>query len=107
MSLSFLRPVLPAVLAFGCCAKPWDAHPMDSAPDEQCRVGSGAAGYDLYIWECVDNEHVVISFFSAEMSCSAPEKETVPCGELTAFEEDYAEQLGGGCTAPPDSLFWE
>lgn len=80
---------------------------MDTVPDEQCRVGASVSGYDLYIWDCVDNEHVVVSFYSSEMSCSVPEKETTACGELTELETTYAEELGENCQSPPDSLVWE
>ncbi len=80
---------------------------MDTTPDSQCRVGASTHGYDLYIWDCVDDEHVVISFYSAEMTCSTPEKETTACGELTELETQYAEQLGDNCESPPSQLVWE
>ena len=101
-----LRPLLCLFLA-ACCAKPWDAQPMDSAPDEQCRVGESTHGYDLYIWDCVADEHVVVSFYSAEMSCNPPEKTSVACGELTDLETEFADQLGENCESPPSSLIWE
>ncbi len=100
---------IPFFLVFlaGCCPRPWDAHPMDTPPDQQCRVGPATHGYDIYTWDCVDGEHVVVSFYSAEMSCSPPEKESVPCGETTALEEEWAEGLGVGCEPPPEQLRWE
>jgi hypothetical protein len=62
MYRSLVHTLLPAFLLAGCCSKPWVAQPMDSAPDEQCRVGASTHGYDLYSWECVDGEHVVVVF---------------------------------------------
>jgi hypothetical protein len=102
-----ILPVLAFAFTTGCCTKPWDAQPMGTAPDAQCRVGQSTHGYDLYVWDCVDDEHVVVSFYSAEMSCAQPEKESVACGELTDLEVEFASQLGEACEAPPDSLFWE
>jgi hypothetical protein len=50
---------------------------MDTVPDEQCRVGPATHGYDLYSWECVDGEHVIV------------------------------DEMGENCELPPDSLIWE
>lgn len=96
------------LLAFlaACCQKPWSAFPMDSPPDAQCRVGASTHGYDLYVWDCVDDEHVVLGYYSAEMSCANAEKQTAACGELTEWETEYAEQLGEACEAPPSSMEW-
>ncbi len=96
-----------SVLFAACCPRPWDAQPMDEAPDQQCRVGPATHGYDIYTWDCVEGEHVVVSFYSSEMMCAMPEKESVACGELTSLEKEYAEELGEDCQAPPDSLYWE
>lgn len=99
--------LLPAFLLGGCCMRPWDAQPMDTVPDEQCRVGPATHGYDLYSWECVDGEHVVVVFYSSEMTCGQPWKETAPCGELTETEAGFVDEMGENCELPPDSLIWE
>lgn len=89
-----------------CCAKPWTAYPMDTPPDAQCRVGAATHGYDLYVWDCVDGEHVVLGYYSAEMSCEDAQRQTAACGELTEWEVTYADQLGENCEAPPASMGW-
>jgi hypothetical protein len=108
---SLLFPIFVLVLS-ACCPRPWDAQPMEAPPDEQCRVGESTHGYDLYLWDCVENDdgepvHVVVSFYSSEMSCDYPEKTEVPCGETTELEDEFADQLGENCVLPPESLRWE
>lgn len=47
MSRIHALAVLPAFLLGACCSRPWDAQPMDTVPDEQCRVGATTSGYDI------------------------------------------------------------
>jgi hypothetical protein len=97
---------LPALLlATGCCRKAWDAFPMSSPPDRQCHMGS-VHGHDLYVWDCVGGEHVVIGRYSAEMSCGAPVKETAACGAFTPLETQYHLDTGAACPSMPASLLW-
>jgi hypothetical protein len=78
---------LSALALTGCfCQKPWDAFPEKTAPDEQYSVGSATHGTDVYVWRCLNGQRVVVSFYSAEMTCSAPKRETAPCGATTPIE---------------------
>jgi len=58
---------------------------MSVMPDTSCSTG-GTHGTDVYIWNCINGQHVVIVQWSAEMSCHAPVRETAPCGSLTPLE---------------------
>jgi hypothetical protein len=72
--------------AASCARDPWKTYPMDSPPDITCRVGS-VAGWNVWIWTCVDGERVAIGKHSAEMYSGAPEKDTAACGTVTALEQ--------------------
>ena len=98
--------LLPLALLAGCCQRPWQKFEMADPPDAECRVGESTHGYDLYLWECVEGEHVVLGFYSAEMSCADAEKQSAACGELTEWETTYADQLGAACEAPPEGMRW-
>ncbi len=54
-------------------------------PDVQFQTGT-THGYDVFIWTCVDGEHVVVSQYSAEMRCDIANIERVPCGTRTKLE---------------------
>ena len=92
-------------LASGCCRQAWAAFPMSAPPDRQCHMGS-VHGHDLYIWDCVGGEHVVIGRYTAEMSCQAPVKETAACGAFTPLEVQYKLDTGAACPAMPESTQW-
>src|ERR1700733_10728611 len=72
--------------ATSCMRDPWKTYPMDTPPDITCRVGS-VAGWNVWVWKCVDGERVAIGKHSAEMVTSAPEKDTAACGTVTALEQ--------------------
>ena len=75
---------------------------MPTAPDSSFRTGS-VAGYDVYIWECLDGQRTVIFKYSAEMSCRDPEMQKAPCGDITDIEKS----LEGQSTMPvPEGLTW-
>lgn len=97
--------LLTAALLPGCCSAPWEKFPMSARPDRSCRTG-GASGYDVHIWTCLNNEHVVIYKYTAEMSCAEPKKEVSPCGELTALEQMLGTNVTEGCTPPPNAWRW-
>lgn len=78
---------------------------MPSPPDRQCRTG-GEAGYDFYIWECLEGDHVVIGRYTSNATCGDPQMHSVPCGELTDWELEYESELGEDCEPPPESLQW-
>jgi hypothetical protein len=69
-----------------CTRDPWKTYPMDSPPDITCRTGS-VAGWNVWVWKCVDGERVAIGKHSAEMFSSAARKDTAPCGTLTDLEQ--------------------
>jgi hypothetical protein len=69
-----------------CTRDPWKTYPMDSPPDITCRTGS-VAGWNVWVWKCVDGERVAIGKHSAEMFSSAARKDTSPCGTLTDLEQ--------------------
>ena len=89
----------------GCCSSPWAKFPMSVKPDRSCRTGS-ASGYDVYVWNCLENQHVAIYKYSAEMSCAEPKKEVAACGESTPIEEQLGKDVAEGCEPPPDAFRW-
>ncbi len=70
-------------------AEPWGAFPEKTPPDRQCSTGT-SHGYDVYIWDCLRGEHVVVAKYSAEMSCRAPTREASACGTLTPLERSLS-----------------
>lgn len=96
--------LLGALLA-GCCSKPWEKFPMPVRPDRSCRTGS-ASGYDVHIWTCLNQQHVVIYKYTAEMSCAEPQKEVTTCSELTPIEQQLGVEVAAGCDPPPDAFRW-
>jgi hypothetical protein len=78
---------------------------MPARPDRSCRT-VGAAGYDVYVWTCLNNEHVAIYKYSAEMSCAEPQKEVASCGQQTSIEQQLGNQVAEGCIPPPDVARW-
>jgi hypothetical protein len=84
-----LRLTLTLVMTAGCCTEPWRAFPEKTAPDRSCSTGS-VHGHDVYIWDCLRGQHVVVAQYSAEMSCQAATREVAPCGALTALETSLA-----------------
>lgn len=97
--------LLGALSSAGCCGAPWSSFPMATAPDRACRTG-GAAGYDVYIWSCYNQQRVVIYKFSGELSCQEPQRETASCGGQTAIEKKLAADVQQGCRPVPASLQW-
>lgn len=90
----------------GCCEEPWNAYPSEVPPDRSCRTGS-VSGYDVYIWECRNDQREVVYYHSAEMSCSEPQKETAPCGERTPIEEELGDKVDSDCESVPETMRWK
>jgi hypothetical protein len=83
-----LFAAVSALLAAGCfCSKPWSAFPEETPPDEQYTTGSATHGTDVYVWRCLKGQRVVVSQYSAEMTCSSAKRETAPCGGTTPIEQ--------------------
>jgi hypothetical protein len=86
-----MKPALPIALVLvlgGCCSDPWSAYPEKTPPDRSCTTGSGVQGTDVYIWDCLGGQKVVVTQYSAEMTCQSPKREKVACGAKTAIEDD-------------------
>ena len=62
---------------------------MGRQPDKSYRTGE-THGYDVYIWNCLNNKRIVIYRFTAEMTCKEPVKETTICGDNTNIEKKLA-----------------
>lgn len=87
-----LRKLIPTSLActlvaLGCCDDPWSAYPESTPPDISCDSGGSVWGYDVYIWECIDDRRKVVAKYSDEWSCDEPVREFAKCGELTDLEK--------------------
>jgi hypothetical protein len=102
----WLRPILPAfALALaGCCSDPWKAFPESTPPDRSCSTGD-VHGHDVYIWDCLRGEHVVVAQYSAEMSCRAPVRETAACGAKTPLETSLG-LTPAMCSGPRAGRAW-
>ena len=88
MTIRALMLALVLLAAAGCCGKPWNKfRDMPRPPDQSDRTGS-VAGYDVYVWECLDGKRTVIYQWSAEMSCRRAEMQQVDCSEVTPFEKE-------------------
>lgn len=70
----------------GCASKAWEKYNIPITPDHSCQT-SHTSGYDVYIWECLSNEHVVVYQAQAEFSRGHAIKEKVACGQQTNFEK--------------------
>lgn len=93
-----------AFLVAGCCSHPWDKFKMSILPDYSCRTGADG-GYDFYVWECQNNQRVVIYQWTTYASCDEPRKESAACGELTAIEMKLG-KIERGCDRMIGHLRW-
>lgn len=73
-------------LISGCATIAWKEYPMAVNPDYSCRVGS-ASGYNVWVWNCLNNQHIVIHQVESEMGRAKAKKEISACGELTKIEK--------------------
>jgi len=89
-----------SALALACASLPWVSHPMPRPPDRSCRTGGGV-GHDIYTWDCIDGEHVVISrYCGGFVGCQEPQRELAACGQPTQLEQRLAMYLED-CPASP------
>jgi hypothetical protein len=110
-----MRPLLGvaamALLLFlaGCpCNDPCTDQGLPLPPDSACRLGI-EAGDDIYVWECVDDRRVVVTYGgSAFFGCpSPPTRFEAPCGELTEYEiENFGEEGLDGVVCDPPPAGW-
>jgi hypothetical protein len=81
--------LLAASALAGCCADPWKKFPEGTPPDRSCSTGS-IHGHDVYIWDCLRGQHVVVAQWSSETSCRMAVREVSPCGQRTKLEQQLA-----------------
>jgi hypothetical protein len=97
-------PLLALLALAGCCSAPWNAYPETTPPDRSCSTGE-VHGHDVYIWECLRGEHVVVAQYSAEMTCSSAQREAVPCGGTTPLEASL-KLTPAQCSGPRAGRAW-
>lgn len=56
------------------------------APDRGFQTGT-VAGYNVYVWNCYQNKHIVIYNWTGEMYSAAYQREESACGTMTPTEE--------------------
>ena len=99
-----MRSLLVLLAVSACCPAPWSvAGAPNVRPDAQYREPSSTHGNDVYLWTCFEGHHVVVSQYSAEMSCQAPKLERFDCGTLSPLELATPE---GSRVAVPKSQQW-
>lgn len=88
----------------GCAKMSWVEHPISTAPDRSCRKGVESVT-DYYIWDCLNEEHIVVYQFGNYFGPTKPVKEVTKCGELTPIEKK--EDLSGpSCKPVPEKFAW-
>jgi hypothetical protein len=97
--------VLLLGLVAGCNPHAWAAHPMSTPPDRTCRVGVESV-WDVYIWECVRDQRVVVAQFGTYFGPHEAEKEVAACGAKTSLEEKILGQ-GARCDPVPSTFEWQ
>ena len=81
-----------AVLLTACSTALWKKYPLSTLPDFACST-EGEAGYDVYVWECVNQKRIVISRFCAGLyPCSSEKREEVPCGTKSQLEDQLTQR---------------
>lgn len=55
-------------------------------PDYAFQTGT-VAGYNVYVWECYRDKHIVVYNFTGEMFSGPYKREESACGTLTPIEE--------------------
>lgn len=73
----------------GCAAWAWNKYKIPVQPNYSCQTGM-TSGYEIWVWNCYDNKHIVIYQASAEFNRREAEREIVPCGQKTKFEQKLA-----------------
>ena len=87
----------------GCASRSWIKYPVDREPDFSCQTG-GEAGYDVYIWDCLNQEHVVVYQWQAGLyRWWSAKVEKVPCRQLTEFEKrmGIGDRVSRRCDSQP------
>lgn len=79
-----------AVVFTACTSNKYIAAAGLPDPDRGYQTGT-IYGYDLWIWECYQGKHIVVSRYSSEMTRGLYNREVTPCGELTPIELQVAD----------------
>lgn len=87
-----IRPILPikilgALFLSGCAAWAWKKYDIPVQPDYSCQTGL-TSGYEVWVWNCYNNQHIVVYQASSEMSRREAKKEIIRCGERTKIEDE-------------------
>ena len=104
-----LLVIAPSLLLASCCQHPWNVHSMPEAPTRSCHAAmSGqSSGFVVHIWECVNNQRVVIYGAASEGECMQAQNETVACGELSTIEKNLGDEVASGCKQAPAESRWQ
>ena len=103
--LTVLLSLSLVLAAVSCCRRPWKVFPdMPGSPDQSYMTGT-VYGYDVYIWECVKGERIVVFQYFAEMSCRKAEMQKVACGRQAPIEKEI-ERMNMEKKPVPDDLSW-
>lgn len=60
-------------------------------PDRAFQTGT-VAGYNVYVWECYRDKHIVVYNFTGEMFSGPYKREESACGTVTPIEEEALPQ---------------
>lgn len=69
-----------------CAYEPWKKFPIKEQPDFSCGTG-GVAGYEIYVWNCVENKRVAVYQFQTEFISHPWTKEMSECNRVTSIED--------------------
>ncbi len=87
--MKYLLLVVFAFILTNCASKPWKKFSIDANPDKTCWTGS-EAGYEVYVWDCHNSEHIVVYQWQASLYSFPSKMEKVSCGEKTKFEKEFS-----------------
>lgn len=103
--LSFYTALIITILITACATAPWKNHKISTQPDVSCWTGS-EAGYELYIWNCLNNEHVVVYQWQAGLYTYPSQIEKTQCGKQTEFEDNMHFKEGKSPTCKHEAKTW-
>lgn len=85
--LSVLACLGAIIFLFTACSfnKPLVAGDLPT-PDRAFQTGT-VAGYNVYIWDCFQNKHIVVYNATGEMYSGPYKREESACGTMTPMEE--------------------
>jgi hypothetical protein len=90
----------PLLLALQACCNEEPREALPTAPDRECKTGV-EVGFDIAVWECVNDEHVVaFRESSAFTGCSGVTVQRAPCGQITPFERENSRGTQPICDSP-------